>query len=201
MRRLLVLTSLVLGVVSGSPGVADAQEYGPHRTLLMVGAYGAGYAVDAGAGQERADLLGGGARLLLNLAPFSGPGNSLMDLMVLGGFVSYGSGDDVSVLHSGGELDLHFVHNPLGGFLDPFVQLGVGRFRLHADAARGGLREGREANLALSPGAGIRVARRGMLEFRADARDVIVFGSGLASNAGERTTHNFEVTAGAHLRF
>jgi hypothetical protein len=199
--RLLGCTALVLTFAAGTARGAAAQEYGPHRTLLMVGAYGAGYRVDAGEGQERADLLGGGGRLLMNLAPLSGPGNTLLDMMVLGGFVFYGSGDDVSVLHSGGELDLHFAHNPLGGFLDPFVQLGVGRFRMRADAAGTGLRAGREANLALSPGAGLRIARRGMLEFRADARDVIIFGNSLTGGSGERTTHNLEITAGAHLRF
>jgi hypothetical protein len=124
-----------------------------------------------------------------------------MDKLVLGGFVSYGSGDDLSVLHSGAELDLYFVHNPLGGFLDPFVQLGAGRFRIDADGAGSGLRTGREANFALSPGAGVRIARRGLVELRADARDVIVFGSNLVREGEEETTHNLEFTAGLNLRF
>jgi hypothetical protein len=197
-----VFAALAAALAAALPTRAHAQEYGPHRTLLMPGAYGAAYLLDAGEGRDRETLFGGGARLMINLAPFSGPGNNLVDRMVLGGFVSYGSGDDVSVLHSGAELDLHLVHNPLGRFLDPFVLLGAGRFRTRVEGAGGGPRTGSEARFALSPGAGIRFARRGMVELRADARDVIVFGGSLAAAEGEeRTTHNLEFTAGLNLRF
>jgi hypothetical protein len=200
--RFLALAALATALVVGSPPRAQAQEdFGPHRTLLMIGGYGTALMIDAGENQDRADLLGGGGRLMINLAPFSGPGNSLLDFMVIGGFVSFGSGDDVSVLHSGAELDLHFVHNPLGGFLDPFVLAGAGRFRTRVEGAgTGGLQAGEEANFALSPGAGVRIPLTGLFELRADGRDVIIFGSGL-QGGGERTTHNPEFTAGLQLRF
>ncbi|MDP9349872.1 MAG: hypothetical protein M3P24_12150, partial [Gemmatimonadota bacterium] len=146
-----VLAALAAVLVAGAAPRAEAQEdFGPHRTLLMVGGYATSLMLDAGAGQQRTRAWGGGGRLMLNLAPFSGPGNNLLDRMVLGGFVSSGGGEGVSVLHSGAELDLHFVHNPLGGLLDPFVLVGAGRFRTRVDGA------GAEADFALSPGAGVR---------------------------------------------
>lgn len=190
--------ALAAAYIAGWAPGADAQEYGPHRTLLMIGGYGAAYRLDVGESQDGGERLGGGGRLMLNLAPLSGPGNTLMDLMVLGGFVSYGRGDEGSGLHSGAELDLHFVHNPLGGFLDPFLQLGAGRFRTRVEGEEDAARS--EASFALSPGAGVRIARRGMVEMRADARDVIVFGS-TGADGEERTTHNLELTAGLQLRF
>lgn len=193
--RFLALAALVAALGLGSAPRAQAQEdFGPHRTLLMIGGYGTALRLDGAEGQGRDRAWGGGGRLMLNLAPFSGPGNSLLDFLVMGGFVSSSGGDDVSVLHSGAELDLHFVHNPLGGFLDPFVLLGAGRFRTRLQGI------GEEADLALSPGAGVRIPLSGLFELRADARDVIVFRTGVRGG-GERTTHNPELTAGLNLRF
>lgn len=195
MRRFVTLALLVASAALGGAAEAGAQQVSQaHRRLLMVGVYGTGYALDAGEGADRERLGGFGGRLLVNLAPFSGPGNNLLDNLVLGGFVSRGSGDDVSILHSGAELDLHLVYNPLGGFVDPFLQVGVGRFRVRTEGV------GSEANFALSPGAGVRVPLRGLVELRVDARDIVVFGSGLGGG-DERTTHNLEATAGLQLRF
>ncbi len=202
--RLLDLAALVavLGFVALSAPEAEAQQVSQtHRRLLMVGAYGAGYGLDAGDDADRARAAGGGGRLLVNLAPFSGPGNNLLDNAVLGFFLAGGSGDDFSVLHSGAELDLHFVHNPIGGFLDPFVSIGAGRFRIRRDAASGAEIDREDAGFALSPGFGVRIPLRGLFELRADAQDVIVFGSTLQGGTGERTTHNPAVSAGVQLRF
>ena len=187
-RRLALLACLALG----APAAEAQQVSQTHRRLLMVGGYGAGYSLDAG--EDRARVTGGGGRLLVNLAPFSGPGDNLLDDAVLGFFVAGGSGDDVSVLHSGAELDLHFVHNPLFGFLDPFVSVGAGRFRVRQEGGAS------EADFALSPGAGLRIPLRGLFELRADVQDVIVFGSTLGGG-GERTTHTPAATAGVQLRF
>ena len=200
--RFFALATLAAALVAGSAPRARAQEnFGPHRILLMVGAYGTALMLDGAEGQDRPRTFGGGGRLMMNLAPFSGPGNSLLDFLVIGGFVSASVGDDVSVLHSGAELDLHFVHNPLGGFLDPFVLASAGRFRTRVEGTwTGGLQAGGEANFALSPGAGVRIPLSGLFEFRADARDVIVFGIAL-QGGGERTTHNLEMNAGLNLRF
>lgn len=192
--RPLALAALTAALAAGSAPRAGAQEnFGPHRTLLMIGGYATTLMLDGAEGQDRTRGLGGGARLMMNLAPFSGPGNSLLDRMVLGGFVSSSGGDGISVLHSGAEMDLHPVHNPLGGRFDPFVLVGAGRFRTRVEGARA------EADFALSPGAGVRVPLTGLFELRADARDVIVFG-GTGDGAG-RTTHNPELTAGVQLRF
>jgi hypothetical protein len=63
------------------------------------------------------------------------------------------------------------------------------------------LQTGSEASFALSLGAGGRIARRGHVELRADARDVIAFGSSLRGNREQRTTHNLEIAAGLNLWF
>lgn len=191
MARILTLAALLAFC---APAAEAQQVSQTHRRLLMVGGYGAGYSLDVGEDTDHARIVGGGGRLLINLAPFSGPGNNLLDDMVLGFFAAGGSGGDYSVLHTGAELDLHFVHNPLGGFLDPFLSVGAGRFRVRQDGG------GSEANFALSPGVGVRIPLRGLFELRADAQDVITFGSTL-HGGGERTTHAPSVTVGVQLRF
>lgn len=195
-RALLLLAAALAALAVHAPGVQAQQVSQVHRRLLMVGVHGTHVMLDAGEGRDREGLTGWGGKMLINLAPFSGPGNTLMDNMVLGFFVQGASGDDVSVLHSGAEVDLHFVYNPIEGLLDPFVTLGAGRFRLRVDGT--GEEDGAsEASFALSPGAGVRIPLRGLLELRADARDVIVFDSGIQDG----TAHNLEFTAGLNLRF
>jgi hypothetical protein len=193
-RRLLLLAAALAALAVHAPGSHAQQVSQVHRRLLMIGVHGTHVLLDAGEGRDREGLTGWGGKLLINLAPFSGPGNTLMDNLVLGFFVQGASGDDVSVLHSGAEVDLHFVYNPIEGLVDPFVTLGAGRFRVRVDDAGDELSE---ANLALSPGVGVRVPLRGLLELRADARDVIVFDSEIQDG----TAHNLEFTAGLNLRF
>ena len=190
-RRLLGLAAFL---ALAAPAAEAQQVSQTHRRLLMIGGYGAGYSLDVGDDADRARVIGGGGRLLINLAPFSGPGNNLLDNAVLGFFVAGGSGDHRSVLHSGAELDLHFVHNPLFGFLDPFVSVGAGRFRVRQGGGAS------EADFALSPGAGVRIPLRGLFELRADVQDVIVFGSTF-QGGDERTAHTPAITAGVQLRF
>ena len=89
----------------------------PHRTLLMTRASGTAPIADTAEDQGDVDLFGGG-RLMINLTAFSGPGNSLLDFTAGWGLVSSRSDDKVSALHPAAELNLHFSHNPLAGFLD-----------------------------------------------------------------------------------
>lgn len=195
-RALLVGAALILGMLTAHQ--AQAQQVSQvHRRLLMIGVHGTHYSLQGREGQDRASLNGWGGKLLINLAPFSGPGNNLLDNTVIGFFMQGGSGDGASVLHSGAEVDVHFVHNPIEGAIDPFVTLGVGRFRIRAVGAESQFGSGSEANLALSPGLGVRIPVRGLVELRADVRDVIV----LIGELQGGTAHNFEATAGLNFRF
>lgn len=178
-----LLTAALLALLGlGFTSRGDAQELGPQRRFIMPGIYGSGLMLDRGDNVDRQLQGGVGGRLMINLAPLSGPGRNLLDFTTVGGFVSFLSErDGVSARHYGAEVDVHFTDVPIGKLLDPFVLVGVGVLRTQ------------ETDFALSPGGGVRIPLPGIFELRADARDVIVFGS--------RTTHNPEFTAGLNLRF
>jgi hypothetical protein len=182
MAKKVLTAALLAGLGLGFTSRADAQELGPQRRFIMPGIYGSGLMLDRGRNESR-QLQGGiGGRLMINLAPLSGPGRNLLDFTTIGGFVSFlPERDGVSARHYGAEIDVHFTDVPIGKLLDPFVLVGVGALRV------------RETNFAVSPGGGVRIPLPGIFELRADARDVIVFRGG--------TTHNPEFTAGLNLRF
>ncbi|MEW5927056.1 MAG: hypothetical protein AB1941_06220 [Gemmatimonadota bacterium] len=195
MKTVIVLAALLAASTLGTAAEAGAQNLGPQRRFIALGGYGSALLLDRGGSfDERAAGAGGGGRLMINLAPLSGPGRNLLDHATLGGFFSsFAAEDGVSARHYGGEVDVHLTVVPLGKVLDPFVAVGIGRLSTNVAGM------GKDAQLAVSPGAGVRIPVANYLELRADARDVIVFGSRLRG-AGEETTHNLELTAGLYLR-
>ena len=189
------LALTVLGTVFAPEG--SAQALGPQRRFIALGGYASGFARDVGGGDAAPAQFGGGARLMINLAPLSGPSRNVLDFTTVGGFYSHlARRDGVRVQHYGGEVNLHLTDVPIGYRLDPFVLIGAGALRMHDSAT-----DATSTSFAVSPGLGLRIAGNGMLELRLDGRDVIAFDVNTPGAAGSQTTHNVEVTAGLNLRF
>ena len=125
-------------------------------------------------------LNGYGARLWINLAPFSGPSPNLVGNGAIALFATYTpdqNGQGFTTLHYGAQHDVFFVKRPLGGLIDPLTKF------------------------ALTPGAGIRIPVANRFQIRGDARDVIVFGSRTAASGEKRTSNSYEFTGALGITF
>lgn len=195
-KRLLILAVLTATAAAGLARAGQAQELGPQRRLLNLGLYGTALRLDVSEDRDEIDLYGGGARLMVNLAPFSGIADNLLDNVTVGLFIEHTPDQDdegLKTAHYGAEIDFYF--KDYGGRFDPFLLVGVGRFKTETEG-------GREDNeVAVSPGLGIRIPLRHRFELRADVRDVIVLDSPTGRNREDRMTDNLSISLGLDLAF
>ncbi len=196
---------IVASAALGAPLAASAQALGPQRQLLVVEPYYAHIQLDQGKGRGRISLDGYGARLWVNLAPFSGSSPNVIGKTALALFAHYTpdrGGSDITTWHYGAELDTHFVDYPIAGRLDPFVSLGAGAFRTRASGAGGAYGAGAATStkFAFTPGLGVRVPLANRLQLRGDARDMIIFSQRQAVGAN-CTINNPEFLAGLGITF
>jgi len=201
--RLTASCIAVAALFSVHPARLGAQNLGPFRQFLAFEGSYTRLELDAGEGNSRLGLDGYGGRLWINLAPFSGPNPNLIDKTALALFYFRAPRrNGFSTRHYGAEFDIYPLHVPIGNFIDPFISLGLGSFRVdnRRSSVVGDIGTGSRSNFALTPGVGIRVPIPNRLQLRLDARDLIVFNR--RSVSGEsRTSHNPEFMAGLGLTF
>ena len=181
----------------GAARPAHAQNLGPFRQFLAIEPYYARTQLDVGSGVPRVSLNGYGGRLWVNLAPFAGPHRNLISHGALAFFATYSpdqANRNSTVLHYGAQHDAFFVNRPLGGFIDPFVSVGAGGFRIKTGTLA-------STNFSLSPGGGIRIPIPNRLQLRVDARDVMIFGSRTGTAGAKRTSQNLELLGALGITF
>ncbi|MDQ6854652.1 MAG: hypothetical protein M3046_13340, partial [Actinomycetota bacterium] len=150
-RALVALTAVALA------RTAFAQALGPQRQFLAIEPYYEHTNLDVGVGFPKENLNGYGGRLWINLDPFHFIQNSSIAL-----YTSYapkqgavsGAFTQTSALHFGAEYDQFFLRRPLGGVIDPFFTVGVGRYRLKTESVGSTLTR---HYTTLTPGGGIRI--------------------------------------------
>jgi len=196
--------ALAVSLSANASGLG-AQNLGPFRQFLALEGSYTRLQLDVGAADSRLGLDGYGGRLWINLAPFSGPNPNLIDRTALAliYFRAPRGNDGISTRHYGAEFDIYPLHVPIGNFIDPFVSLGLGSFRIDnrpGPVVLGGIAPGSRSNFALTPGVGIRVPIPNRFQLRLDARDLIAFNRRNASGES-RTSHNPEFMAGLGLTF
>lgn len=182
---------------------AGAQALGPERQFLAIEPIYSHLQRDIGSGVDKQSLNGYGARLWINLAPFSGPSSNVIGHSALALFSVYSPPrDGVSVVHYGAELDVHTTNVPYGLVLDPFISLGGGVLRTRTTAANTvGALPGTVNKFAFTPGVGLRIPLLNRVQARTDFRDVLVFGDQDGTTGNTRTSNNFEFLASLGLTF
>ena len=198
-RTLLVLAALSVADFATPASQASAQALGPQRQFIALEPYYARLELDRGKDVSRLGLNGYGARLWINLAPFSGPANNLVGKGAIALFATYtpDQGENgFTTLHYGAQHDVFFVNRPLGGFIDPLLSVAGGAFRTKATGT-----DESETRFALTPGLGIRIPVANRLQIRADARDIIVFGSRMGPGGEKRTANSYEFTGALGITF
>lgn len=214
------VTSAVLFNALPIAGTVHAQELGPQRQFIaiepMYAYLGRELGSTATGGTQRLAMSGYGARLWINLAPFSGPSRNLIGKTGLGLFSTYfPTRDGVSVVHYGADLDIHVTNNPYREVLDPFFSLGGGVIRTKIVSANTvGLAPDKVNKFALTPGVGMRVFLGNRIQLRGDLRDALIFsdaagmaplvalgGGNSGSSASSRTTNNIEGQISLGLTF
>lgn len=195
LRTSFAVAALTLAATTALP----AQKLTAHRQFLSVEPYYASTLLDVADKAKREMYSAYGARLWINLAPFSGPSTNLLGRSTLSLFTTYQPDQrdqGFNITHFGAEIAHHFVDVPIGNVIDPFFLLGVGDQRTNVYALGDG---GIEHQLALAPGFGLRMPFPNRLQLRADARDILTFPEGDAGK--RRTSQSFQFTVGAGLTF
>ncbi len=198
-RTVALGAAAVTTIAIATPSQSGAQALGPQRQFLSLEPYYGRLELDPGSnGGSRTGVNGYGGRLWVNLAPFSGPSPNLLGHMSLALFTTYYPSkgiDSTSILHYGAEADIFFVNRPLGGFLDPFISVGGGAFRLKDTAT-----QATDTRFALSPGVGLRIPLSNRFQLRGDAKDLVLFK--VPDFAGSKQTlNNYEFTAALGITF
>ena len=176
-----------------------AQKLTAHRQFLSLEPYYASTWMDSGGGANREMFSGYGARLWINLAPFSGPPTNLIGRSTLSLFTTYQPDQKdagFSVTFYGAEIAHHFIDVPVANLFDPFFVLGIGDQRTNVFA---GGDDGIVHRLAVAPGLGLRIPIPNRLQLRLDAKDILTFPEG--ADGKRRTLQSVQATIGAGLTF
>ena len=196
MRRTIRAALAVLGV-AGVAHVAGAQALGPQRQFLAIEPYYEYTNFDVGTGSPKEKTNGYGARLWINLDPFHFIQSSSIALY-LSRTPSQGNVNaafnGVTALHYGAEYDQFLVRRPLAGFLDPFLTVGGGRYRLSSGGTH-------QTYWTFTPGGGIRIPMPNRFELRGDVKDLMIFNRPSRTNNSKRTTNNLLLQAGLGITF
>lgn len=196
----LVACITALAAVAALPATVHAQNLGPFRQFLSVDPYYAYEKVDLGASRDRIGVNAYGARLWINTAPFGATDHVGVSAFYTRSIRQESRG--VSVTHYGAQFDIFPAHRPAGGFIDPFVSVGAGAFKLSTFGPRSGAEPDPRTHLSLVPGIGLRVPIPNRFELRGELRDAVVFGGAVGASPGDRrTTNNLEVQAGLGVTF
>ena len=198
-RTVRMLAACGVAALVTSATEVRAQALGPQRQFIAIEPYYARLELDAGKDVSRVSLYGYGARLWINLAPFSGPSPNVVGKGAIALFATYTpdqNDEGFTTLHYGAQHDVFFVNRPLGGFIDPLLSVAAGAFRTKAVDI-----DETETKFALTPGLGIRIPVANRLQIRADARDIIVFGSRTGAGGEKRTSNSYEFTGALGITF
>jgi len=204
LRMMSMLGALLLASVI-APRLG-AQNLGPFRQLLALEGSYQRLQLDGGEGSDRLGLDGYGARLWINLAPFSGPRPNLIDKTAIAlAYSTTGLGASrIGTRQYGAELNMYPLHVPVANLIDPFLILGAGAFRIdnrnNSGVANDVFAAGSRSYFAFSPGLGIRIPIPNRLQLRLEARDLILFNRRDGSG-DSRTSQSPQFMAGAGLTF
>lgn len=221
MRTLIARTTAaaalaLLGLALPAASTARAQALGPQRQFLAIEPYYTRFELDTpgsvdenGQSSDRTGVNGYGARLWINLAPFSGPGNNILGRSAIALFYTYApSTDDLgaSLSHYGAQVDYFFVNRPLGGFIDPVISGAVGGYRTKTDDFTDPLegitiRGESQTKLALSPSIGIRIPVPNRFQLRFDARNAFVLKGSVDDTGRESTASHLEFIGAVGITF
>jgi len=192
----IALLGATTAVRAGAQDTPD-QSMGPSR--VSIEPYLAHYFLDDPTGGDREGLGGVGVRAMLGRGAVVGGMNTFFTRARAGVFITYtAEQNNFSTFHFGGQAEVPLFAAPVGGgYLDPFVSLGLGAFRTKIDVPAGtGVPAGFSAtntDIALTPGIGTLVPLFGAIAFRGDIHDVIVF--------GDETSNNWEFEGGISIGF
>lgn len=192
MRRAIAIAIASATILAAAPLHAQLSTGG----IVTVEGFVTQYWLDDPGPSGRVGIGGGGARIMLNLGGSSDAEGFWGRRPAAGAFlVATPEQKGISTFHVGGQLDAHLFRGPLRGFLDPFISIGLGAFRISPDEAvislPGEDRPGTE--LSAVPGAGTHLRLSPRFALRGDLRDVVIF--------GQETTHNLEASAGLSISF
>lgn len=192
-------TSLVLAAsMLAATSALSAQKLTAHRQFLSIEPYYASTWLDAG-DAKREMYSSYGARLWINLAPFSSPATNLLGRSTLSLFTTYQPNQKdqgFNITHFGAEIAHHIVDVPIANLFDPFFIVGVGDQRTNVYALGD---DGISHRLALAPGFGLRMPFPNRFQLRIDGKDILTFPE---DGAGKRkTSQSFQFTVGAGLTF
>jgi hypothetical protein len=199
-RTLRRRTAALGAALAALPAIAHAQTStdGGQPYRFTVEGYLAQYWLDNGVADKQG-LGGFGGRLMFNRSTPARAVRTLADRATVGVFATYttGQGDpEVSTLHAGAEVDASLFGAPIAsGFLDPFVSIGAGFYRVSADlpATTGSNDRRVRTDFALTPAAGTRVPFFNGIGARGDLRLPIIFGN--------TTSVNFVAEGGLYVSF
>ncbi len=196
MRRIVITTALALAAAVSS-GTAQAQALGPQRQFLAIEPYYTYTRLDLGDNQDKVNLSGYGARLWINLAPFSGPSPNLVGMGAIALYGSFTPGSkDRNVVQYGATHDIFFVRRPFGGVIDPLISVGAGAYRTHTFATNKAI-----TKLSLSPGVGIRIPVPNRFQLRFDAKDNIILNNASTVSTAKKTANNLEFIGAIGITF
>ena len=194
--RFPIIVALTTVALLAPLSTSQAQALGPQRQFLAIEPYYEYARLDDGNGVPRTALNGYGGRLWINLDPFHFiPGGSVA---LFSSYAPRQGVNNTTALQYGAEYDQFLVRRPLGGIIDPFIDVGGGMYRTTTDV---GAARYRQRRWMVTPGAGIRIPIPNRLELRADAKDLIRFNTKTTPAASGRTTHSLLVQAALGLTF
>jgi len=170
---------------------AGAQALGPQRQFLAIEPYYERTQYDNPTGGPKTSVNGYGGRLWINLDPFHFIQSSSIALYT--SYTPAQNGGTATVLHYGAEYDQFFVRRPLGGFIDPFLTIGGGRYKVKSSGFK-------ESYWTLTPGGGVRIPIPNRFELRGDVKDLILFNQPTGATTTGRT-NNLLLQAGLGITF
>lgn len=172
-------SAAVLAIARAAHAQPPAREHGGFR--YVVEGYLAQYQLaDRLATATKQDFGGFGLRVAFNPPDPDRAARSLVDRAAGSLFATYTTKQgtpDVSTLHVGLQTDFSILPRPLGGHLDPFFGLSLGIFRTSRENIVNANGRVNHSDLALSPGAGVRIPFFNGVGLRGDVRAPLVFGT------------------------
>jgi hypothetical protein len=172
-RRLVAVAALAAG--AAVPRAATAQDLpaSDRPPRFTIGGYLSNAWYDRGGSLSRASIGGFGVRLMMNRSDPAQALRTFFDRASFGAFATFTTEQNAVAAsqHIGAQVDVALLQRPAGGgFIDPHVSVGLGALRedLPNDDA--------DVNLALSPGAGVRIPFFSGIGARGDFRLMTVFG-------------------------
>lgn len=181
------VAAAVVGLAPPAARLAAQAPAEPAAFRYTVEGYLAHYRLDDQLATSTRQRFGGfGARVTFNRPdPDRGARTSILDRAtgsLFATFTAKQGSPDVSTLHVGVQTDFSILPHPLGGHVDPFFGLSLGIFRTSRENIVN--RSGRvnHSDLALSPGAGVRIPFFRGIGARGDVRAPLVFGTSTTAN-------------------